>query len=753
MLRNSISNRRNRHKFALAATSVSALLLCVGPALPQESNQLLRRAQVVGGAVGTCPSVFLSFDEPLSFRSISLSPDNRTATIALSRDLGAERPNADSGLIETLPNQTLPGAGTISVALETNSVVPILTVRFAAPVSLDAAQAGEKSIVLLNVRPAGAASCGAAGGTNLAGADGTGATGFEGVEDEIDRDFRGARESIIAGDYATAIRLLTRLLAQPPHDRTEEARELLGLARERNGQLAQAQAEYELYLASYPNAEGAPRVRQRLAGVMTAQAQPRTNRGIEDGAEGPVLAGLPEEELPPVRSRRVRSPLRPEPVEEPEPFARGFVSSYYYRSQGSTVFTEFETGTMDEDDDVFSDTLVTSLDLQGKSENEARTFGWRLAGDHEFDFTTSQSEFSLSRAYVDVGLKESGLALRFGRQSQTEGGIQGRFDGAELTFPSFAGNTVSAVLGAPVDSAKDGVYENEKLLFGLRAKHEDLRPGLDATIYGVHQQREGFTDRQAVGVELQYQKDQTSIVGIVDYDVYFDTLAFARLSGTWLRPDRSSFSLTVDHVHSPSLSASNALTGQTATSLDELNATFTTDEIRQLALDRTQETNSLTLAYSRPLNDTWQYSIDASVYYTSGTPASGGVAAQPAPGTEYFSSLQFVGTGVFSERDTVSVAFRFADASTSDLFLVDTYRRSNAGGSTRWKPRLQVGYRQFDDGSTETFAVPSINMTYKASERTDFELELGARFSNRDAPSFSEEANEFFVTAGVNRSF
>ena len=58
-----------------------------------------------------------------------------------------------------------------------------------------------------------------------------------------------------------------------------------------------------------------------------------------------------------------------------------------------------------------------------------------------------------------------------------------------------------------------------------------------------------------------------------------------------------------------------------------------------------------------------------------------------------------------------------------------------------------------DDGSTETFYVPSVNMTYKASERTDIELEVGARFSNRDAVSFSDEANEVFVTLGVNRQF
>lgn len=734
----------------LVSTSLAGMLALSGPAIPQEAK-LLQRVQVIGGAAGTCPSVFVAFDKPIRFQSVSFSPDRRTATVLLARNLGAERPDADAGLIETYPDQNLPGDGDVSISLDTNRTNPILTLRFSTPVDLDASQAGESSIVFLNIRPAGATVCGTRPSPVVT-SDAT--TAQEGPADEIERDFQDARQAIIGGDYSTAIRLLTRLLEQPQHERSEEAQELLGLSRERNGQLAQARAEYETYLAKYPNSDGANRVRQRLAGVMTAQAQPQTDRTPEEDGEAEVLAGLPEQELPPVRDRRVRSPLQPIPIqeEEPEPSTRGFLSSYYYRSQGSTVFTEFDTDTTDTDDEVFNDTLVTSLDFQGEFETESTTNTWRIAGEHELDFADGGHQFSLSRAYMGVTLKESGLGFKFGRQSQNEGGIQGRFDGLEVTYP-LNGTTIAAVVGSPVESSRDGIYENEKLLFGLRAKREDLRPGLDGTIYAVHQVREGYTDRQAVGVELQYQQNQTSVVGILDYDTYFNKVAFARVSGTWLRPDQSSFSVTVDHVHSPSLSFSNALTGQTATTLEELSATYSEEQMKGLALDRTQNTSSLTLAYSRPVNTKWQFSVDGSAYYTSGTPASGGVAAQPSPGTEYFGSIQFVGTGIFADNDTISMALRYANTSTSDLVLLDTYRRSNTGGKTRWKPRLQVGYRQFTDGSTETFAVPSVNMTYKASEQTNFEVELGARFSNRDAPSFSEEANEVFVTAGFNRQF
>jgi len=73
-------------------------------------------------------------------------------------------------------------------------------------------------------------------------------------------------------DYSHAIALYTKILAYPNHPYRQDAQEYLGLARERNGQLAQAKAEYEAYLKLYPKGEGADRVRQRLTGLITAKA-------------------------------------------------------------------------------------------------------------------------------------------------------------------------------------------------------------------------------------------------------------------------------------------------------------------------------------------------------------------------------------------------------------------------------------------------------------------------------------------------
>ncbi|MBV9725447.1 MAG: SPOR domain-containing protein, partial [Gammaproteobacteria bacterium] len=62
-----------------------------------------------------------------------------------------------------------------------------------------------------------------------------------------------ARTAMAAHNYPEAIALLTKLQRQPEFPERARAQELLGLARERSGELAHAKAEYEEYLRRYPH--------------------------------------------------------------------------------------------------------------------------------------------------------------------------------------------------------------------------------------------------------------------------------------------------------------------------------------------------------------------------------------------------------------------------------------------------------------------------------------------------------------------
>jgi len=84
-----------------------------------------------------------------------------------------------------------------------------------------------------------------------------------------------ANRRLTDGDNAGAIRIYTKVLQSPQHEYSRAALEYLGLARERKGQLAHAKALYKDYLTRYPEGQDADRVRQRLAGLLTARDTPK----------------------------------------------------------------------------------------------------------------------------------------------------------------------------------------------------------------------------------------------------------------------------------------------------------------------------------------------------------------------------------------------------------------------------------------------------------------------------------------------
>ena len=97
------------------------------------------------------------------------------------------------------------------------------------------------------------------------------------TQQDIDQTMKRAEEQMRRKDYPAAIQLLTRLTEQPEFPQRAQAQELLGLARERSGQLAHAKAEYEEYLRRYPQGEAAVRVNKRFR-ALTFAASPASRQ-------------------------------------------------------------------------------------------------------------------------------------------------------------------------------------------------------------------------------------------------------------------------------------------------------------------------------------------------------------------------------------------------------------------------------------------------------------------------------------------
>src|SRR5262249_31889711 len=110
-----------------------------------------------------------------------------------------------------------------------------------------------------------------------------------GVDPPMDPKERGtllaqARKAMRARDHVTAVQILTKLQRQPEFPERAEVQELLGLARERSGEIAHAKAEYEEYLRQYPKGPAADRIRNRLRILRAASVAGRKG-GLEPNSQ------------------------------------------------------------------------------------------------------------------------------------------------------------------------------------------------------------------------------------------------------------------------------------------------------------------------------------------------------------------------------------------------------------------------------------------------------------------------------------
>ncbi|MDX2315327.1 MAG: outer membrane protein assembly factor BamD [Gammaproteobacteria bacterium] len=526
-----------------------------------------------------------------------------------------------------------------------------------------------------------------------------------------------ARTELTAGDYSRAVQIYTKILLLPPGPYSREAQELLGLARERNGQIAHAKAEYGQYLQQYPEGPDTERVQQRLAGLLTASR-------------------LPQEKLRPVASAQSESNW--------EVF--GSFTQFYRRDSFDT-----ETGGAT----TTQSALFSDLNVSARNRGENFDFRAQFTGGYDWDLLDSvDSESRVSELYVDGLARNPGLSARLGRQTRSSGGVLGRFDGALLGYqiaPSVLGNLV---VGFPVARTSDTAVETDKYFYGLSFDLGTYWDHWDFQTYIIEQKANDLTDRRAVGGELRYFDSHRTFFSLVDYDIFFNKLNTALGVGTWTLESGTSINANIDYRNSPVLTTTNAIQGQGVNSLEELRALFTDDELKQLALDRTATSTTATLGASHPFSPQFQVSGDATVTKLSGTPASGGVPATPATGYDFLYNIQFTGTDLIKTGDLGIVGLRYADLDNSDLFTLSLNTRYPVVQEFRINPRFDVIYRKNknDSGTRMTYR-PFLRLEYQWKRNIRFESEIGGDWIEDDGLFGSERIRTYFVNLGYRVDF
>jgi tetratricopeptide (TPR) repeat protein len=280
-------------------------------------------------------------------------------------------------------------------------------------------------------------------------------------DDQRAQMLRDARAALEKHQYPEAVDLLSRLLRQPEYPGRPDAQELLGLVRERAGQLAQAKGEYEAYLRRYPNGPGAERVRSRLQALAQASLAPKST--------GEFAA----------------------PVDRQWTMAGSTALTYQYGTAQITSAGTTTTSTAVNAALVYADLLV-------RNRGQRYDFTGRLDAGYTDNVLTTPgggSQDRTSAAFVEMTDRTTGVTGRVGRQFLASQGVIGIFDGAFVGYQVNPKFSVSVAGGYPAYTSYSA-FSAETKFETLTAEYSPSQTWVFDT-YLFNQTDAGFTERRS----------------------------------------------------------------------------------------------------------------------------------------------------------------------------------------------------------------------------------------------------------------
>lgn len=533
-----------------------------------------------------------------------------------------------------------------------------------------------------------------------------------------------ARKALREQRVVVAIDLLNRVLNLPPTKSSQEAQELIGQARELNGENAKARAEYELYLKLYPGAPSTQRLQARLADLEKAPA----NRAIARSA----IAAKPEYSF------------------------FGSVSSYYYH--GSTKYDatlappqpglNFDQVSLTGTD---QSAFVTNIDLNARYRGGAWDSKLVVRDTDSRSLLSGQRSYSrLNSAYFETLNKGLDFFARLGRQSAPGYGVLGRFDGGWVRYGFNPRAKFDLVAGEPVE-----FYAAPKKKFlGAAVDVGPLAERWSGNIFAIEQRVDGFGDRRAVGSELRYLDPQKNGFALIDYDTTNKALNIALVQGNWQLREGLGFNILYDRRRSPSLQLTNSLYAlPLGTIRENIDSGITIDELRNVSRVVTPLSTLFSVGLTYQHSPAWQFSSDVKYSEVTGTGAIGSQMAMAGTGKVFVYGLQAIRTGALTINDII--------VATTNIIRGRTYNGESIQLShvlllaERWRFESTLKYYHQLDAMDNALSrlSPSVRVSYRWLERLSVEGEAGAERSTTRGPLVSDKTMRRFYNLGMRYDF
>lgn len=520
-----------------------------------------------------------------------------------------------------------------------------------------------------------------------------------------------ARNNLIDENYARVLAITGKLAEIGNQEQKEFAQELSGIVRERQKKFAQAIARYNEFLQKYPESKRTPRIKSRLEGLKTMFNEPRL------------------------------------PIEGPQ----GHPSNWdiYGSFTQSYQNVSLDIDSLDSQD--IGDQLVSDLLIIGRKKNNTDFIEYKFDGGIINDFIDKEDDSYISLAQMHYANNVAEYSLTVGRQKRTAKGVYDRFDGLVFNNSSMRLNW-SVYMGAPVIKTADE-FDSDRKFFGT-SFNTKVSQNLEMDFYLVTQDIESLTDRQSIGMELQYRTEQGFLFSILDYDLFYEDLNNLTVISNYRHDETWTFNTTLDYHNNPLLSTYNAIQGQGIETFSELLTIkgLSEDQIYQLAQDRTSKAANIYFTANQLIDNSHQIyyglsltNIDASEA-SAATATTGPIEARP----EFYSTeftIDYTVNNYFDINDFTTAGVKLVD--NSNYQVLSLRSRSRIPGWTKklyFTPRLNLDFRSNKDTKTEqTILRPSLKVTYRPNKRVNFESSLGLELSDENIPDSNDQTITSFL--------
>lgn len=564
----------------------------------------------------------------------------------------------------------------------------------------------------------------------------------EQIEQEAQQLYVLASDALQANQIGTSIDALNKVLNLPPNILTQAAQELMGEAREKNGEFVKARAEYELYLKLYPKALDAKQVQTKIA-------------------------NLPKEDTKPVQA-----PPSQVAQEEDEGKIKitGGISQIYYKglSNTNTFDTSGATPTTTVQAREDLSLLTSALDMTAWKRSEKYDTRVVLRESNKINFLPNKPEdYRWNVAYLEQRARNRKFMYRLGRQSSApKVWIPGRFDGLTGGYSFNSTWRVNAALGKPVEFGTSG---DEKTFYSGSVELNILQwsgsvySGMEY-IGGYRGKVGGVKSRRVLGADVFYSDTQRNYLTQLEFDTIYHKINFATFQGNWTHePSATSYFMRADHRRSPSVALS--LTGQFSQSLKEVlgSGRISLQALRDNAVSLSPISNTLSFGLSRIYSPRLTLSSDFTITNTAGTGAYIDTLTSPtlpttqpaAVGTnnQYSYSVTATGNNLIFENDAGTAAAIFTSSDTNKSQTLVFSQTSVLKQKWRVGAGLALVNQSSSAGRHETQIKPSAKADYTMSDTTSFSTEIGLEFNHPTTATSDEKIFNKYFSLGYRWDF